>query len=384
MPNPPQIQASSMPEPWHESFYHTVGANRANGYAQIDAQNDIEAIKVWLARATSSPHTHRVYRKEIERLLLWAKWDSGSCFSAITVEQMQRYSAFLRNPQPFDLWCNKQAKLPRTHPEWRPFSGPLTAKSQVQALRIISICFTFLVDAGYLQGNPCRLLAINKIAPSVQKQPVERYLEQDLWDTFIRTLEELPEQTNKERKHKERTLFLFQLLYLQSPRVSEVANATMNSFYARRGRWWWEVTGKGNKEAIIPVSDTMIHALKRYRLFLGLPPLPAAHDDSPLLRSIGGKKGLSPDMVYRLVKSAVSQAADVISAYDTEGAQRLRLASTHWFRHTAITHQADKNIDIRFIQASARHSSILTTQRYLHHDMDTWHDAMKKHAQNAS
>lgn len=364
-------------DPWCDVFYRQSGVNRAIGHSQINADNDIDAITVWLSRATSSPHTHRIYRKEIERLLLWARYLQNKRFSDLTAEDMQSYLRFIADPQPVADWCNISAKVPRKNPSWRPFCGPLSTQSQAQALRIISICFAFLVDAGYLIGNPCRLLAINKIASQTTVQTVERYLEQDVWEKFLRYIENLPKNTDRLRKSAERLRFLFYFLYHQSPRVSEVAAACMNSFFVQRGRFWWRVTGKGNKQAIIPSNSKMIAALKRYRQFLGLSDLPSAKDSSPLLRTLGGKKGLSADMVYRLVKQAVADAAHHLATEDPDGANKLRQASTHWFRHTAITHQADSGIDIRFIRASARHTSITTTQRYLHHDTFRWHEAME-------
>ncbi len=50
------------------------GTNRAltPGLCQIDAQDDLAAIGVWLAEFAHSPHTLRSYRKEALRLVLWA------------------------------------------------------------------------------------------------------------------------------------------------------------------------------------------------------------------------------------------------------------------------------------------------------------------------
>jgi len=37
---------------------------------------------------------------------------------------------------------------------WRPFAGPLGPPSQRQALSILNAMFSWLVEAGYLAGNP--------------------------------------------------------------------------------------------------------------------------------------------------------------------------------------------------------------------------------------
>lgn len=60
-------------------------------------------------------------------------------------------------------------------------------------------------------------------------------------------------------------------------------------------------------------------------------------------------------------------------------AMKLKKASTHWLRHTSITHQADAGIELRYIKRSARHESVETTMLYQHAEEDQWHEAMSKH-----
>jgi len=51
----------------------SLGTNRALGArSQIAAQNDVDAIKAWLARFVATKATFDTYRKESERLLLWS------------------------------------------------------------------------------------------------------------------------------------------------------------------------------------------------------------------------------------------------------------------------------------------------------------------------
>lgn len=152
----------------------------------------------------------------------------------------------------------------------------------------------------------------------------------------------------------------------------------MNSFREYRGRWWWFVEGKGRKRAKNPVSDGMLDALMRYRRFLGLDELPGENDSSPALRSIKETKSVSDNMIYRLVKKVVTDAADSIEREAPMSARKLRSASTHWFRHTSVTHGDDSGIGIKYIQASARHDKLETTAIYQHADDHLWHDAWKR------
>ncbi|MEM1155620.1 MAG: site-specific integrase, partial [Pseudomonadota bacterium] len=233
----------------------------------------------------------------------------------------------------------------------------------------------------YLRGNPLSLIRRRnkKLTPTSSEALVpERYLDQETWNYLKEYIANLPQETAREIEHYERTRFLFHFLYLLAPRVSEIANHPMNSFREHRGRWWWFVQGKGSKRAKVPVSDEMLDALMRYRRFLGLDDLPADDDTSPALCSIKGTKAVSGNMVYRLVKDVVVAAAESIERGAPASARKLRRASTHWFRHTSVTHGDDAGIGLKYIQASARHDKIETTTIYQHADDHRWHDEWQR------
>jgi hypothetical protein len=61
------------------------------------ADNDYEAVQAWLALHESSA-TKRAYRKEAERLILWAIVERGRALSSLTTEDATAYRGFLRNP----------------------------------------------------------------------------------------------------------------------------------------------------------------------------------------------------------------------------------------------------------------------------------------------
>ncbi len=356
------------------------GTNRA-GLAvtkQIEADNDLEATQVWLAEFRNSPHTLRNYRKEVERLLLWSLFELRKPLSSLMREDITRYQMFLEDPQPRDRWCGPRA--PRHSAAWRPFEGPLGSSSRRQTLVIVNSLFAYLVEAGYLAGNPISLVRRrDRVAKNQKTETIERFLEQDVWQYLLEFVDQMPRETAGQKARQERVRYLLSFLYLLGPRVSEIANHTMSSFEESRGKWWWRVIGKGEKEARIPVNQEMIAALERYRVFLGLSPLPDSDERTPLVLSIGGKRGVTANMIYRIVKDVVAKAADQLMATQPHKAEKLRKASTHWLRHTAITHQADAGIELRYLNKSARHSKLETTAIYLHTEDDAWHDAMEKH-----
>jgi len=81
------------------------GSNRSrSGSCQLNATNDIEAVSAWLAEYAEAAHTLRSYRKEVERLLLWATRSRGKALSSLTREDLLAYEAFLSDPG--DEWLN--------------------------------------------------------------------------------------------------------------------------------------------------------------------------------------------------------------------------------------------------------------------------------------
>jgi site-specific recombinase XerD len=357
-----------------------TGTNRAPSFItkQISANNDLQAIQGWLAEFKDSPQTHRTYRKEAERLLLWSLIEKQKPLSSLTRDDLRAYQQFISDPQPKDRWCGR--RRPRHDLAWRPFEGPLSEQSMAQAITIIHALFSYLVEAGYLSGNPLGLMRRKiKQRSTTETKVTERFLEQALWKSVVDYIEALPKTTSREQKEYERIRFLFHLLYLQGPRVSEVAQHTMRSIKQIRGKWWWQVTGKGQKTQLIPMNDVMLNALMRYRQFYGLSALPEPDDTCPLFMNLNGTQGVSSNMIYRLVKKIFLDCAKTFEEWHPVFARSLRKASTHWVRHTAITHQSDAGIELRYIKRSARHESVETTMLYQHAEEDKWHDAMSQH-----
>lgn len=97
---------------------------------------------------------------------------------------------------------------------------------------ILNVMFSWLVNAGYLAGNP---LALARQRPRRTKPRVTRYLDDELWGVVKQTIDRMPKETERQRKHYFRTRWLFSLLYLGGLRISEVCESTMGAFFARRG-----------------------------------------------------------------------------------------------------------------------------------------------------
>ncbi len=369
------------------------GTNRGSvEHSQLSARNDLDAIRAWLSNFADTKTTFDNYRKEAERLLLWAVVQLGKPLSSLTHEDLLLFKTFLVDPQPASRWVSANGgKYPRSDERWRPFNGPLSPASQRQALIILNAMFTWLVNAGYLRGNPMALLRqrAKRSAPRVT-----RYLSVSLWDEVKEFVQQLPQETEAQRAYYARCRWLTTLFYLQGMRISEVAGGQMGSFFRRLGpdgqdQWWLETLGKGDKERIVPVSIELVHELRTYRTSHGLTALPVRSEDTPLIIPFKGKKRcLSRSAVHDAIKNVFSGAAIWLRSKGPEFADRadeLERASAHWLRHTAGSHQADGGVDLRTIRDNLGHVSLNTTSLYLHTEDDERHrETVDRHRMNWS
>ena len=364
----------------------TDGHNRAIGNRpQITANTDADAIKVWLARYLDTKTTFDSYRKEAERLLLWSVMQLEKPLSSLSHEDFLVYQHFLADPQPSERWIMAQRKVARDDPKWRPFAGPLSPTSQRQAIVILNGMFSWLVNAGYLAGNP---LSLSRNRQRKSKPRVTRFLDEDLWTEVKLTIEGMPRETNREREHYQRVRWLFSLFYITGLRVSEVTQNTMGGFFDRKdkssdSRWWLEITGKGDKTRIVPATNELMLELRRYRREMGLSLNPIEGETTPLLLPIGGKqRAMTRSVVHLILKQIFNITAKRLQGRGPDylaQAARLEAASAHWMRHTACSNMTSADMDIRHVRDNLGHESIATTNNYLHSEDDKRHQDTEEH-----
>lgn len=361
----------------------TPPATSSSGAARIAAKSDAEAVAQWLTEFRASPQTLRAYRREAERLLLWLG-HQGRGLDELRRQDLDTFEAFLASPTPRQLWVGPPR--PRHSPDWRPFRGPLSPASRRQSLVILQGMFAWLVEAGWVSHNPFRLMRDKRRRLDNRQTGIERYLERPLWEWLWQWLSEPPgEHTGtRERYLWQRRRMIFSFAYLLAPRISEMASAEMGDFIQREGRWWWRVVGKGDKAARIPVPDDMMALLGDWREVLGLAAEPRPGEEGPVLRGLDGHRGLGDNQLYRLIRDTFRQAADALEAEAGEQAMsqvaRLRAATPHWLRHTALTHQAQAGVELRYLASTARHARLDTTAQYLHSEDEEWHRQQSAHS----
>jgi hypothetical protein len=149
----------------------------------LDAANDYEAVQSWLG-LHESPDTQRAYRKEAERLMLWAMVERQQALSSLTTDDAIAYRAFLRRPTPRGRWTGPSQ--PRASSAWSPFAHRLSARSSAYALSVLRALFRWLIEQCYVLANP---FAGIKVRGAGQAAPFDtsRVLTDSEWQ-LVRTL----------------------------------------------------------------------------------------------------------------------------------------------------------------------------------------------------
>ncbi|AEC51341.1 integrase/recombinase [Pyrococcus sp. NA2] len=156
------------------------------------------------------------------------------------------------------------------------------------------------------------------------------------------TEEEIKKVIEAAKNLRDRLILL--LLYGAGLRVSELCNLKIEDVNFEKG-FLIVRGGKGGKDRIIPLSETLLQEIQRY--------LKTRKDNSPYLFveiRRGKKDKLSPKTVWWIVKK-----------YGEEAGINL---TPHQLRHSFATHMLERGIDIRIIQELLGHASLSTTQIY--------------------
>ncbi len=196
-----------------------------------------------------------------------------------------------------------------------------------------------------------------------------RRLSEKQWQMVLTTTRELAEQNPV---HHKRTLFMLQMLYSMYLRISELAaskrwSPKMSDFFRdNNDDWWFRTVGKGNKMRQIAVSNEMLEALKEYRGYLNLSPLPAPDEQEPLIQKEKGKGPVQGTrIINRVIQTCFDAAVEKLRNDDEhEEAEMLRSATVHWLRHTGISDDV-KHRPKEHVRDDAGYSSSAITDRYI-------------------
>ena len=344
------------------------GVNRRDDSNLLGAPSDLHAVKAWLDGKTG--HTLRAYRREAERLLLWAAIERKKPLSGLNREDVLDYARFLSDPQPSDRWCAPR-HIRRNNPAWRPFEGPLSPSARDHAISILSGLFDFLVTTGYLKGNPAARMP-RETRKSLRRQFGARLLTPQQWAALRGGVVE-----NSPRSR--RLALMLDLFYASGLRLSEMAAARfldLQSLQDEDGEegWLLQVVGKGGKYREVPLPHVLVMRAWDLARVRGVTDDHIMDCPAYLLGPIGGVLGkgafdpLAAAGMQTLSREIVQHAkrvADTIRDSAPQDAQRIERLSAHWLRHTHASHALDAGVELTSVQANLGHSSLSTTSVYL-------------------
>ncbi|WP_321927589.1 phage integrase family protein [Paraburkholderia guartelaensis] len=343
----------------------------------LAATNDAEAIAAWLALHESA-HTVRAYRREAERLLLWAIVERKLPLSSLTSEDATAYRAFLRRPTPAARWIGPPCS--RSSPSWRPFSRSLTPRSTAYALSVLRAFFAWLIDKHYVVINPFAGVTVRGARPRTPFDTA-RALDDREWKT-VRAFARKLERHGWTAPAAQRLRFVLDFGYATGLRANEFVAATLGDIEVEtRGTWWLNVTGKGTKPGRVALPPLARDALRSYLKSRGLPVTRPRWDPStPLVGTLDRReqtarrgtlegataRGISTTRLRQTMGEFFREAAEHVKARNPGLAARLQHVSPHWLRHTHATHALNAGVELVAVRDNLRHASIATTSTYLH------------------
>src|SRR6185436_4272887 len=214
--------------------------------------------------------------------------------------------------------------------------------------------FRFACREGTLAANP---------AQSVRTPKIPKTLPRHLRPGEIENLLEAPSGSAvSDERMARRDRAILELLYASGLRVSELVSLDWQAIdlSARVLR----VRGKGNKERMVPFGQPAADALRQWLEVwesvragkAGV--LPAGAESEPVFLNFRGGGRLTDRSVRNILDRWVDQAAVA------------RGVHPHTLRHTFATHLLEAGADLRTIQELLGHSSLSTTQKYTHLDVE--------------
>ena len=226
----------------------------------------------------------------------------------------------------------------------------LSAKTQGRRLSALREFYRYLYSEDLIKKNPADYLQSPKIGQSLPK-----YLTED----------EVKRLIDKADENNVRMKTMLEVLYASGMRVSELVGLTVLA--VTKDNKTITITGKGNKERIVPLNEPAAVALNEWLIHRELS-LKRGRISKWLFPSSGKEGHLTRDGFFKALKK-IALAADI----DPER------VSPHVLRHSFASHLVAHDADLRSVQKMLGHADIATTQIYTH----ILQDRLKKTVENS-
>ncbi len=256
------------------------------------------------------------------------------------VHDIEKFTQFLEfrnsNPSPKDIALKDLQEFVK----WIGALG-MTATSQSRILSGIRSFYKYCLLEDIVSKNPTLLLETPKL-----KRALPDFLS-------VAEITQILESVDLSKPEGERNRAILETMYSCGLRVSEVVNLHLSSLYPDLG--YIKVTGKGDKERLVPIGKTALKYISIYRNQVRVhSAIKLGSEDILFLNRRGA--GLSRQMIFILLKEIVKLAGIK------------KTVSPHTFRHSFATHLVEGGADLRAVQEMLGHESITTTEIYTHLD----------------
>ena len=217
----------------------------------------------------------------------------------------------------------------------------LSARSQARIISGIKQFFGFLILEEEIKIDPSEMLEMPRIG---RKLPEILSIEEI--DQLINAID-----MSKAESHRNKAIL--ETLYSCGLRVSELVDLKFSQLYFEEG--FVRVIGKGNKERLVPVSESVEHEIRIYNDHVRRHQTVQKGNENIVFLNRRGAK-LTRVMIFTIIKDL----AKSIGLNKT--------ISPHTFRHSFATHMIEGGANLRAIQEMLGHESITTTEIYTHLD----------------
>ena len=226
----------------------------------------------------------------------------------------------------------------------------VSSRSIVRKISALKSFYKYLLRNGVVEQSPMAQVT----TPKVGKRLPSFVKEEE-----IKTLEELMAVTAEDWRSLN-TRMLVTLFYSTGMRLSELIQ--LKEGQLELGRSQLKVLGKGNKERILPLPNSLVTRIQEY---LALKKEKFPEGEPYLLLTEKGRK-LYPRYAWLLVSRILGEATT------------LQKKSPHVLRHSFATHLLNNGADLNAVKELLGHSSLAATQVYTHNTIDKLRDVHKK------
>ena len=219
------------------------------------------------------------------------------------------------------------------------YGAGLSARSIARHMTTLRNFYSFLTREGQIQANPTEFLT-----PPKQWSNLPKYLNRQEIERLLTTPD-----ANKATGLRDRAML--ELLYATGLRVTELCRLELNNI--ERDSGVLRVTGKGNKQRLVPFGESAGESVGRY-LSEGRPGLLKGRASRFLFVTARGG-AMTRQGFFLLLKQVALDA----------GLDPARV-SPHVLRHSFASHLLAHGADLRSLQLLLGHADIATTQIYTH------------------